>query len=212
MWKWKCFSVLSLTGRAKPMRIRIETVLICLGALFCVWYLTLKIVNFWPSIKNRQRPRSGDLWPGHGTCIQIGKTKLLCHVHPGSETCLGSYINSLPVILSLSRSASGVFHLLSRLFYFYFFLFFFVYFTASPFALFSFCSHLLFFALYSNYCLPSPTPYHLLGICPITHYLYMKRPVICQPILLLRIWNIYPGSEFFFSDPGSGSASKNSSI
>ncbi|XP_023330858.1 angiogenic factor with G patch and FHA domains 1 [Eurytemora carolleeae] len=25
---------------------------------------------------------------GHGTCIQIGKTKLICHVHPGTETCL----------------------------------------------------------------------------------------------------------------------------
>ena len=25
---------------------------------------------------------------GHGTLIQIGKTKLLCHLHPGRETCL----------------------------------------------------------------------------------------------------------------------------
>jgi len=31
---------------------------------------------------------SKDIIIGHKTCIQIGKTKLNCHVHPGSETCL----------------------------------------------------------------------------------------------------------------------------
>jgi len=31
---------------------------------------------------------SGDVEIGHGTLVQIGKTKLLCHVHPGRETCL----------------------------------------------------------------------------------------------------------------------------
>jgi len=31
---------------------------------------------------------SAEVQIGHGTLIQIGKTKLLCHVHPGRETCL----------------------------------------------------------------------------------------------------------------------------
>ena len=32
--------------------------------------------------------KSSEVQIGHGTLIQIGKTKLLCHVHPGRETCL----------------------------------------------------------------------------------------------------------------------------
>lgn len=34
------------------------------------------------------KQESEDVEVGHGTLIQIGKTKLLCHLHPGRETCL----------------------------------------------------------------------------------------------------------------------------
>jgi len=34
------------------------------------------------------KQESEDVHIGHGTCVQIGKTKLICHVHPGKETCL----------------------------------------------------------------------------------------------------------------------------
>jgi len=34
------------------------------------------------------KERSKDVQIGHRTCVQIGKTKLVCHVHPGKETCL----------------------------------------------------------------------------------------------------------------------------
>lgn len=34
------------------------------------------------------KQESEDVEIGHGTLVQIGKTKLLCHLHPGRETCL----------------------------------------------------------------------------------------------------------------------------
>ena len=34
------------------------------------------------------KQESEEVEVGHGTTVQIGKTKLLCHLHPGRETCL----------------------------------------------------------------------------------------------------------------------------
>lgn len=34
------------------------------------------------------KQESEDIEIGHGSLVQIGKTKLLCHLHPGRETCL----------------------------------------------------------------------------------------------------------------------------
>ena len=49
------------------------------------------------------KQESGDVEVGHRSVIQIGKTKLVCHLHPGRETCL----DCEPGLVRQEASAGG---------------------------------------------------------------------------------------------------------